>query len=60
MLVLQKSAEAVAQFIEEHIYSCFGCPFELVIDQGQEFLGEVNRTLTRELVIHRTTSVYQA
>lgn len=40
--------------------SCFGCPLELVFDQGREFLGEVNDLLTRGRVIHRTTSAYRA
>lgn len=54
-----KSAAEVAEFIEEFIFSRFGCPIELITDQGREFLGEVNR-LTRGRVIHRTTSAYRA
>lgn len=36
--VPQKTAAAVASFIEENISSRFGCPVELVSDQGREFL----------------------
>lgn len=57
--VPQKSAKLVVEFIEEYTYSRFGCPIELITDQGREFLGEVNRLLTRGLVIHRTTSAYR-
>lgn len=57
--VPKKTAAAVAQFIEEHLFSLFGCPVELVTDQGRKFLGEVNQLLTRGRVIHRTTSAYR-
>lgn len=55
-----KTAKAVAEFMEEFIFARFGCPIELVTDQGREFLGEVSQTLTRGLVIHRTTLAYHA
>lgn len=58
--VPHKSAQAVAVFIDEYIFSRFGCPIEIVTDQGREFLGEVNLLLTHGLVIHRTTSAYRA
>lgn len=38
----------------------FGCPIELVTDQGREFLGEVNKLLTQGRVIYHTTSAYRA
>lgn len=55
-----KSAKAVAEFLEEYVFARYGCPVELVTDQGREFLGEVNQVLTRGLIIHRTTSAYRA
>lgn len=58
--VPQKTAQAVAEFIEEHIFARFGYRIEIVTDQGREFLGQVNQTLTKGLVIHRTTSAYRA
>lgn len=37
--VPKKTAAAVADFIEEFIFSRFGCPVELITDKGREFLG---------------------
>lgn len=48
------------RIIQEHIFARFGCPIELVTDQGTEFLGEVNKILMRGRGIHRTTSAYRA
>lgn len=58
--VPEKTAKAVADFLEEYVFARYGCPVELVTDQGREFLGEVNQVLTRVVVIHQTTSAYRA
>lgn len=58
--VPEKTAKRVAEFLEEYVFARYGCPVELVTDQGREFLGEVNQVLTRGVVIHRTTSAYRA
>lgn len=58
--VPKKTAQAVAEFLEEYVFARWGCPLEVISDQGREFLGEVNQLLQRGRVIHRITSAYRA
>lgn len=55
-----KSAAAVASFLEDLVFARWGCPLEIISDQGREFLGEVNQLLVRGRVVHHTTSAYGA
>ena len=52
-------ARTTARFIYEMIITRFGCPIEIVSDQGKAFMSETVRTLTNEfMVIHRRSSPY--
>ena len=49
----------MARFLYEAIMTWYGCPVELVTDQGGHFLNEVLRELvTRHLIIHKKSTVY--
>jgi len=53
------SANSVAKFLYENIMTRFGCPIELVSNQGGHFINEVVRQLTqRHMVIHKKSTVY--
>ena len=49
----------VAKFIYQNIMTRFGCPVEIVSDQGKHFLNNVMKELTsKHLIIHKKSSVY--
>ena len=53
------SAKSVARFLYEAIMTRYGCPVELVTDQGGHFINAVLRELvTRHLIIHKKSTVY--
>ena len=53
------TAEVVAKFLYENIMTRFGCPVELVSDQGTHFLNRVIKELTtKHMIIHKKSSTY--
>ncbi|MCG8045975.1 MAG: RNase H-like domain-containing protein [Candidatus Thiodiazotropha endolucinida] len=57
--VPDKTAETVAHLIIEEIYPRFGCPLELVTDNGSENVNRVMRETLEALNVHHvTTSFY--
>jgi transposase InsO family protein len=53
------TAFSTAKFPYEHIWCCYGCPIELVSDQGTHFINNVVRGLTQHYaVVHRRSTVY--
>ena len=57
--VRKNTANEVAKFLYQNIMTRFGCPVEIVSDQGTHFLNDVMKELTsRHLIIHKKSSVY--
>ena len=53
------TATLTAKFIFEDIITKFGCPIELVSDQGSPFFSETIQILTRIfMVLHRKSTIY--
>ncbi|MCO5575353.1 hypothetical protein L7F22_029153 [Adiantum nelumboides] len=53
-------AITTAKFLFENIIARFGCPFEIVSDNGTHFINEVIKELTSNFMIfhHKSTSYY--
>lgn len=52
-------AESVASFLYNNIMTRFGCPVEIVSDQGVNFLNKVIKLLTQtHMISHKKSSVY--
>ena len=57
--VPHKTAETVARLIIEHIFPRFGCPLQIVTDNGTENVNKiVKETLAKLKIDHVLTSVY--
>jgi hypothetical protein len=57
--VRKADAKSTAKFLYENIITRFGCPLELVSDQGTHFINEVIGELLRTfLIIHRKSTPY--
>lgn len=53
------STETAVKFIFEYILSIFGCPKDLMSDQGSHFLNKIIEALTEEFqVYHLKTTSY--
>ena len=53
------TAASTARFLYEHIGCRFGCPIELISDQGSHFLNMVIHKLTdRYVVVHKKSTPY--
>jgi transposase InsO family protein len=53
------TATSTAKFLYEYIWCRYGCPIELVSDQGVHFVNDVVRGLTQHYaVVHRRSTVY--
>ena len=49
---------STAKFLYEHLWCCFGCPIELVSDQGGHFINHVIRELTTHYaVVHKKSTL---
>ena len=56
-----KGAETVARALVEHVFCRFGCPLELLSDNGQEVHSTIMKELCRLLQIDKlNTSTYKA
>ena len=52
-------AVSVAKFLYNNIITRFGCPIELVLDQGVHFLNKVFKLLTEtHMIDHKKSSTY--
>lgn len=52
-------ASSVAKFLYETILTRYGCPIELVSDQGTHFLNKVVKELVdKHMIIHKKSTVY--
>ena len=59
MALRTNTAKDVAKFIYKNIMTRFGCPVELVSDQGKHFMNEVIHELTsKHMIIHKKFSTY--
>ena len=59
MALLTNIAKDVAKSIYKNIMITFGCPMELVSDQGKHFMNEVIQELThKHMIIHKKSSTY--
>ena len=56
--VADKTADTVAHLILEEIYPRFGCPLELVTDNGSENVNRVVKEIPDSLNIHHVTTSY--
>ena len=55
----KNNAAKVAKFLYQNIMTRFGCPVELVSDQGTQFLNKVVQELTtKHMIIHKKLLVY--
>ena len=55
----ENTAAVTAKFLYEHIWCRFGCPIELISDQGSHFLNSVVRELTLHYaVVHKKSTPY--
>jgi hypothetical protein len=53
------TAKSTAKFLYENILCRFGCPIELMSDQGTHFINEVIATLTSHYaIVHKKSTVY--
>ena len=53
------TAASIAKFLYEHIWCSYGCPIELISDQGGHFLGQVVESLTTfYAVVHKRSTPY--
>ena len=53
------TAASIAKFLYEHIWCRFGCPIEIVSDQGGHFINHVIRNLTAHYaVVHKKSTPY--
>ncbi len=43
-----------AKFLYEHIFTRFGCPLTIVIDQGTHFINDAIRYLTDHFIFKHT------
>lgn len=58
--IRNKEAETVARTLVEHVYCRFGCPLELLSDNGLEVHGTIMKEVCRLLQIDKlNTSVYK-
>ena len=58
--VPDKTADTIAHLLIEEIFPCFGCPLELVTDNGTDNVNRVMKETLRTLNIHHvTTSFYR-
>lgn len=56
----EASMKEVEIFLYDHIMIIFGCPLEIVIDQGTHFINEVVEYLTSRFAIkHRKVTTYK-
>ena len=48
------TAASTAKFVYEHLWCRYGCPIELVSDQGGQFINQIIRELTHHYaVVHK-------
>ena len=53
------TATSTTKFLYEHIWCRYGCPIELISDQGGHFLGQVVESLTTcYAVVHKCSTPY--
>ena len=53
------SSKSVAKFLYKNIMTRFGCPVELVNDQGGHFLNHVIEGLAKTcMIMHKSSSTY--
>ena len=58
-IALKDKARSVASFLYNNIMTRFGCPIELVSDQGVHFLNKVIKILTKtHMISHKMSSIY--
>ena len=54
-----KTTTSTTKFLYEYIWCCFGCPNELVSDQGTHFINKiVNELSTYYAVVHKKSTLY--
>ena len=53
------TATSTAKFVYEHLWCRYGCPIELISDQGGHFLNHIIRELTTHYaVVHKKSTSY--
>jgi transposase InsO family protein len=53
------TVESTVKFLYEYIWCRYGCPIELMSDQGSHFVNKVIQSLTRHYaVVHRRSMMY--
>ncbi len=45
----------ITKFLYEHIFTRFGCPLTIVIDQGTHFINDAIRYLTDHFILKHTS-----